>query len=175
MANPKCILCGKEVDRKTAYKVKKGSKNIYYCNKEEYDEWVSAEKEIDNFTHSIWYLIEEVLDTKETYSWKEIRGMISDLHKKYSLDQIEGYLESETDRISHILKNKSFSNNYAMTRYYIAVVKNNIDVYYKDFDSEEEEIPQIKIVEDFYMTPPKYKQIKRRAMIDIEKLGDDDG
>ena len=171
MANPKCKICGREVDRKTAYKVTKISKNYYYCSKEEYDEWLSKERELDVFVEEkiIPIVVKTVGTEFDVLCKKDIREMVSFLNKSYSLDQILGYLEYDSERISNILNNKGFCNTFSMIRYYIAVVKNNFKVV------ETKRPPQDKVVEDFYMAPVNYKYCQRkRSAVEMENLEDVD-
>ena len=173
--NPKCKICGKTLDRKTAYKIISNGKNLYYCNEKEYADWKSKKDNEEKLIEQIMFVVTQTLNIEfSDLVYNNIKSMISSLKQLYSLEQIFQYVNNESERISDILSKKDFKNCYNMIRYYIAVVKNNIGDYI--FESKDDINSQIKIVEDFYMAPIlKYKSSKvRRSGIDIEKLGDED-
>ena len=169
MINPKCKICGKTLDRKTAYCIKKNDKNQYYCSEEEYNIWINEKEkkeEIRNCISSISCCV------MSKVCWIDIENCISFLNKFYSLDQILDYIKYDAERILDILSDKDFQSNVAKVRYVIAVIQNNINDY---IQSVEQAHPQELTEIDFYIAPFKYKPTNmRRAMIEIEEAEDGD-
>lgn len=167
--DPKCKICGKTLDRKTAYCVRKNGKNFYYCSQEEYDRWTDEKDKKEKIKNYISSLSNCGMST---ICWTEINNCISLLIKFYSLDQILDYLRYDTERILNILSDKDFQSNLAKVRYVIAIIQNNIEDYTRDAEIQATDSQELTEV-DFYMAPFKYKPTNmRRAMIEIEEAED---
>ena len=161
----KCQICGNKIEKETAYCITHNGKNKYYCNKEEYEN-NKREKDLRNSINSA--MTQTLGPVLKKASWVELSNTISSLEQLYTLEQINEYLWSESESISHILLQKTFTSEWSKVRYYTAVIKNNIGDYYI-LDTIDVK-PQIKIQENFYMPPEnKYKPKKRRrSMVDFE-------
>lgn len=172
MPNPKCRFCGKEVKRKEAFLVKKGAKNLYYCNEQEYNNWLLQQKQEEELRNSIYYEIEDIIGViTDNRNWNRIRDMVDFLSQSYSLAQINDYVVSNSSKISNILSKKTFSGESNIVKYCVAVIQNNIKSYQP---VEEEHIERESIDVDFYMAPVNYKPTnQRRSMIEIEQLDSD--
>ena len=179
MSNPKCIYCRKPISRDNSYKVLINHKNCYFCNEEEFNLWFAKEEEKrkeKEILQAIFDMIEWSLGSINNRSlWNMITKTLSNLRNHYSLKQIYNYLESDFPKISSIIYNKSFNNEYNKIKYYLAIINNNISDYYDTLKSqtnvEQEKTKKV----DFYMAPLNYKNTKKRkTAIEIEQLGDDD-
>ena len=125
----KCKFCGKELTTDIAYKSE--SDKAYFCNQDEFQSWLQnkinkqAEKETEKEIFNI--MGETVGGIIKPYSWKEIKETVSLLKTKFSLDQIKDYVSSEKSNIEDIIRRKSFNSEFNKVKYYLAIIKNNIE------------------------------------------------
>ena len=175
MSKTKCFICGKEVDKKTAFKMPYATnKNHYYCSEEEYNTFMAEKNKEDKFQLDVRAFFDLDFDITER-SWKEMSAFFSELRKTYSREQILWYIEQNIDKIvSAVQKKEPFSYEFVMYRYIIAIIKNNIKFFISQNPLPDNRVEEVEV--DFYMASfDKYKPSKtRRAMSDIEEEGDDD-
>lgn len=154
----KCQICGKDLNTLTAYKVSEGNKNKYYCNKEEYYKNLQEDNLKKEERNSVYQKIEEIFCTTLT---SIIYGEVARLNKKYSYKLMLSYLTENQQYLTKTMS-KQFINSYARTKYFIAILENNLLDY---------EIPveTIKYAE-YEISETKYKaKNKRRALSNIEE------
>lgn len=155
----KCQIDGKKLNTDTAYKVIKNNKNLYYCNKEEYIEWLRENQTKESEKQEINLIIGELLDgIKTSYLYMKL----AELQKQYSNTLILSYLTNNKDFLNKIM-NKQFINSAAKIGYLMAVISNNLADY---------EIPiqeDIRHIE-YEIVETKYKARKtRRSLLEIER------
>lgn len=119
----KCRICGRRLNRDSAYKIIKQDKNQYYCSSDEYNQML-LEK---SCKQNICSILEDVLNNNVNYSLlvKEINA----LTKKHSCFKVLHYLQDNKDYLEQIAYNKTFSSDYGKIRYIFTVVANNIIQY----------------------------------------------
>lgn len=157
----KCRICGTKIERNDAFKIISNGKNLYYCNKNEYNEWKSAQEIKDN----TYNLIYEIFGRKitNTILFKEI-GALSDI---YSYDKIFAFLSDKKKYLSSVM-DRDFKSEYAQIRYFAAILKNSLsDFTYK----KEENIKKVEV--DIPNT--RYKRNQRRKTLAEyeEEVGDE--
>lgn len=175
MSKTKCFICGKEVDKKTAFKMPyTTNKNHYYCSEEEYNEYKAEKDKDEKFQLDVRAFFDLDFEITNERSWKEMHTFFAELRKSYSREQILWYLEQNIDIIiDAVNKKQPFSYEFVMCRYITAIIKNNIKFYISQNPLPDNQLEEVEV--NFYMAPNKYKPSKtRRAMSDIEEEGDDD-
>ena len=115
----KCKVCGAKLDTKIAYKVVRKNKNEYYCNEQEYLEHVKATALSKN-------IIELSCDIcGGDWLYPLVTKEINIIKTPTNAQQMYDYLKYNKEYIMTQLCRKSFSTDYALVRYFIAIVRNN--------------------------------------------------
>ena len=146
-----CKICGKKIDRDTAYKVKCGKINKYYCNEQEYQE-VSKKKKLKDDIYSL--IFEIIGNTKNTALFKEVKLWL----EVADYEKIRAFLIDKKDTIIWSLNHKNFPSEYSRIRYFSAIVKNSIN----DFEMPENIVPSAE--PEFYES--KFAPKRRRKCLD---------
>jgi hypothetical protein len=156
----KCKYCGRIITSAPFYKVTVGGKNSYYCNQQEYDTVRKQAQIRDN----VFLICSEILNrpadaliNKEVSAWLQVANY----------EKISAYLTEYKGYIIDQMARKDFQNIYGQTRYFSAIVKNNLPVY---------KMPQPEIQKD----PPEMCEVKpynysRKRKCLSEILMDEDG
>lgn len=163
----KCGICGKKIDKDTAYCIIRPSGNAYYghyyCSKEEYDNFqidkVVKQKTID--------LCAEILDTH--FNQYYIKTMLEEVSQQYNYDLIFNYLYDNQDYWYKYLKSKVFVSVYGEVRYFKVCLLNNLGDYEKKISQEE--IQRVRSdIENVEIVNTKRKEKKRRTFDELEEL-----
>lgn len=163
----KCGICGKKIDKDTAYCIIRPSGNKYYghyyCSKEEYDnaqiDKVVKQKTID--------LCEEILDTH--FNQYYIKTMLGEVAQHYSYDLIFNYMYDSQDFLYKLLKSKTFVSMYNEVRYFKVYLLNHLSDYKKMISQEE--IQRVRSdIENVEIVNTKRKEKKSRTFDELEEL-----
>ena len=174
MANPKCRVCGKTLKKKDAFVVKVNGKNQYYCNEQEYNDYMAALKSEADFYEEVQYVFDINFCFSNEYSFKRIKQSIKQLLTEYTREQILWFLNNNAAMMNRALdKKEPFPSEYNRVSYVLAIIKNNIRDYLINHPVPYKPAAPVEV--NYYMpTVIKYRPSnKRRAMIDIENLGGD--
>lgn len=117
MVKVKCQYCGKEIDKKEAYAVKKGKRNKYYCNFEH----SIAKKPRDIFYEKSFEVFGK---TTNTIFFKEF----DEIAKIHGFEKMSSYIDENKESLAYFM-NKDFSSEYARIRYFATIFKNNLGDY----------------------------------------------
>lgn len=166
----KCKICGKKIDRDTAYKIEQVKKNkkgeikttrMYYCSETEYKDYIYNKSVSEQLRKELGDLVTSFIgETQNTILYKEMTYWGNDTAK------IVAYLQENRDYIGRAMA-KNFVSEYAKIRYFSAIIKNNIN----DFKPKAPEIIK-KSDDEFYEA--KFVQRKRRKCLSDYKDGDDE-
>lgn len=160
--NVKCRICGKSIDKNTAYKILKGKVNTYYCSEKEYTDYLVKQSEQQQKKKDTYALIEEFIGkTTNTILFKEVGIWLT----VADYDTICGFLKDNKERIQRTL-NKDFVSEYAKIRYFSAIVKNGIGDY-KPPVSEPVHKAETEIYESKYKS-----KTRRKCLNDYLEDGD---
>jgi len=174
MGRAKCQICRKDVNTKTGFKISKGSRNLWYCNKQEYLDYIAEQEKEKQFKEDLHFSIDLSIDITLNSSWRLIDSKIKTLRESYSREEILWYFDNNIDNIAKILRKKAIADEYKSILYFMAIVNNNIQDYLTEHPVVNQN-PQTILAEDFYMAPSiKYVSHKRRAMKDIEEDDEDE-
>lgn len=152
MSKVKCRFCGKQIDRDTAFKVKHGRSNWYYCN-EEHSKAKTPKDKFFDIAYSIFG------KTTNTIFFKEMEE-IACVH---GYEKMKSYLE-DNEAYLNIVMQKSFSSEYGRCRYFSAILKNNLGDYTINKPKA------IKNVEVEMYTPTKKKTKKREQRKGMDEI-----
>lgn len=174
MARCTCLVCGVDLDTKTAHRVelivnkKTGEKAIKYrycCSEAEYLAEEARKKKVAADKDRVYYLICDIMGEKEiinTALWKEWKVW----NKVANNEKIGHYLEENKEYLTSVIARLGASE-YARIRYLSTIIRDKI----KAFVPKVEVIATPKVVvEEHYET--KYKAKGRQALEDFEE--DDD-
>ena len=174
MARCKCLVCGVDLDTKTAHRVelivnkKTGEKEIKYkycCSEAEYLAEEERKKKAAEDKDRVYRLICDIMGVNEvlnTALWKEKL----EWNKAFSDEFIAKYLEEKKDYLSSAIARLSGSE-YAKIRYISTVLKNSL----RDFKPKVEvkEAPKVVVEETIYETPTQSIN-KRRSLAELEDM-----
>lgn len=170
MAKVKCQICGKKIDKDTAYhwihETKTGNKyNKYACNKEE----VENDKRDKELYKKTQYLTDDILGYAITNNNRNKK--IRELQETgYSIEQIYRCLKHYKDEIIHFMSLKDSMTEYQKIQYIFTVIGNNIHDYseidankntWEQYVKKEEEV-DVKIEEP--VVDANYKVKKRKTL-----------
>lgn len=146
-----CHICKAKGNTDIFYKVtdEKG-RNKYYCNKEEYDQYMNNRQKRESL---IKYIAEEIFEYEEGQIVHPILlKRISELNRFYDYEVIHECFIEQRDQIKYWLDNKNFTTEYGMVCYVMKIIESNInDVYKKWKHKKEVSKKQNAIVIDFNM------------------------
>lgn len=160
----KCKICGKQIERDSAYKISKLGKNgkninSYYCTQTEYNEYKNNVDSKDK----VYMLINDIFGYKITNT--AIYKEINEIAKSQSYEKIFKYINDKKDYLSNTINGKTFSSEYGKIRYFSTIIKNSITDWVEVNDK-----PEVKIETEIVEFKHKYKQKKkRRSMTEIEE------
>lgn len=127
----KCQICQKVLTTDMAYKVSKGSRNLYYCSEEEYKQLFKVQEDRDN----CYYTAGRVM--KVPYIPPSMRKEINELSKYYSFEIIERTFKANKEAIQRFLNNQYSASEYAKVRYIMTVIGNDINKIYTQYQAEQ--------------------------------------
>ena len=166
----KCKYCGKQLETKAAYVVKKFSENLktkysktYFCTEIEYVKWINK----NSYRDSINKVLEYLIGDKIPYSL--FRKEITDLYDLEDGKVLNDYLVEQKDYLNYILSNKSFVSIYAKCKYLIAVIKNKATNYNSN-QKQDTNVNLTSVITDMnVININNYKDTKkRRNLAEIE-------
>lgn len=167
----KCKICGKKIDRDTAYKIvltrPSGTVNMYYCSKEEYEKKENEKK----YFKECQYLIDRLFGEVVVDNSKN--KMLSELHKAgYSYEMIYNCMEDNSAKIENalVIKRNDFNGSmYNKLAYVFGIVRKEINRYeHNDIDKKINK----DVIDESEMEKTKRKELKRtKCLMDILKGG----
>ena len=131
-----CKICGKELTTDIAYCVQ-GKTRSYYCNKEEYEDYLSKQK-IKN--ECIEY-VAEVINMK--FTPPAMIKLVNGLNQFYDYVVIKRAFKDNKDSIRWAIENKTFGSEFGKYKYIMSIVLNNIEKSYKAYKKEQEEMERL--------------------------------
>lgn len=173
MARCKCLVCGIDLDSKTAHRVelivnkKTGEKEINYkycCSEAEYLADKERKKKASKDKDRAYYLICDIMNEKaiiHTSLWKEWK----EWNKVADNAKIGDYLEENKEHLSSVIARLEKSE-YAKIRYLSAIIKNEINDFKPKVIVEK---PKVVVEETIYEAPIQSLN-KRRSLEDLEDM-----
>lgn len=174
----KCKLCGKSIDKATAYRVatvvnkRDGTQELKYMNCCSEAEWIAEENRKNKYKagrDKVYFLIcdmfgYEIQNSQFFDEWRKWNKLQSDeMIYKYIRDN-EEFLQQVCD--------KTFDNEYKKIRYFSAILKNSLrDLKPCGVFAEKPaaEKPKVVVEETIYEAPTRTLN-KRRSLEDLEDM-----
>lgn len=148
-----CKACKKKIDRNVAFKVRKNNVNNYYCNEQEYNR---KQLELESRKKVIDLSLELCGNTTNTNLMKEL----NDISKSHGYVKMAKYIEEHMIEIDKAMSMK-YVSDFAMIRYYAAILKNSLGDYVPTDDQEDTPV-NVDIIEDV-----KYKSNDKKSFFDM--------
>ena len=118
----KCQQCGAKIDRETAYKVVVGKVNRYYCNEQE----ANKAQEANQVKCHLYQLVDDIFGRHVINSilYKEMQ----EVAVQYGYPLLREYVLANRIYLGQCMA-REFSSEYAQIRYFMAIVRNNIQTF----------------------------------------------
>ena len=174
MARCKCLVCGVDLDTKTAHRVelivnkKTGEKEIKYkycCSEAEYLAEEERKKKAAEDKDRVYRLICDIMGEKEIIStalYKEWQVW----NKVADNEKIAKYLEDNKDYLTSVI-GRLQSSEYAKIRYLSTIIRDKIKAFVPKVEVEEK--PKVVVEENIYDTSTQSFN-KRRSLDDLEDM-----
>ena len=173
MARCKCLVCGADLDTKTAHRVemivnkKTGEKEIKYkycCSEAEYLAEEERKKKAAEDKDRVYRLVCDIMGEKEiinTILFKEWQDWL----KVADNAKISNYLAENRDYLSSAIARLS-SSEFARIKYLSAIIKDKIKAFVPKVEAEK---PKIVVEETIYEAPTQSFN-KRRSLSELEDM-----
>ena len=166
----KCQICGKSIDRSTAYKVVVGGVNKYFCSEEEFN----ADKARKNHAKEILETITECYQYCSGYGeppYNVVRKELKENLKAVDIETIYQFVKENREKLKKTVDKKierdgPFSRAYFVFRYVSGIIKR--EILEKDWKAKQvtPTVQKTGIDLNFYNVKPNTNQLKKRRSLD---------
>lgn len=166
----KCQICGKSIDRSTAYKVVIGDANKYFCSEEEFN----AEKARKDHAKEILETIAECYQYCSGYGeppYNVVRKELKENLKAIDAETICQFVKENREKLKKTVEKKverdgPFSQVYFSFRYLSGIIKR--EILERGWKAKQV-VPTVRktgIDLNFYNVKPNTNQLKKRRSLD---------
>lgn len=174
----KCQICGKSIDRSTAYKVMVGGANKYFCSEEEFN----ADKARKDHAKEVLETITECYQYCTGYGeppYNVVGKELKDNLKAIEVETIYQFVKENREKLKKTVDKKierdgPFGQVYFAFRYISGIIKR--EILEKDWKAKQvaPTVQKTGIDMSLYEIKPNTKQLKKRRSLDeLEDLADD--
>lgn len=166
----KCQICGKSIDRSTAYKVVVGGTNKYFCSEEEFN----AEKARKNHAKEVFETITECYQYCVGYGeppYNIIKKELGENLKAVDVETIYQFVKENREKLKKTVDKKierdgPFSRAYFVFRYVSGIIKR--EILEKSWKAKQvaSTVQKTGIDLNFYNVKPTTNQLKKRRSLD---------
>ena len=166
----KCQICGKSIDRSTAYKVVVGDANKYFCSEEEFN----AEKARKDHAKEVLEAITECYQYCSGYGeppYNVVRKELKENLKAIDVETICQFVKENREKLKKTVEKKverdgPFSQVYFSFRYLSGIIKR--EILEKDWKAKQFApiVQKTGIDLNFYNVKPNTNQLKKRRSLD---------
>ena len=166
----KCQICGKSINRSTAYKVVVGGTNKYFCSEEEFN----AEKARKDHAKEILETITECYQYCSGYGeppYNVVRKELKENLKAIDAETICQFVKENREKLKKTVEKKverdgPFSQVYFSFRYLSGIIKR--EILEKDWKAKQVSptVQKTGIDLNFYNVKPNTNQLKKRRSLD---------
>ncbi len=166
----KCQICGKSIDRSTAYKVVVGDVNKYFCSEEEFN----ADKARKDHAKEVLETIAECYQYCSGYGeppYNVVRKELKENLKAIDVETICQFVKENREKLKKTVDKKverdgPFSQVYFSFRYVSGIIKR--EILEKDWKAKQvaPTIQKTGIDLNFYNVKPNTNQLKKRRSLD---------
>lgn len=171
----KCQICGKLINRDTAYKVTVGNVNKYFCSEQEYNTDKSCKDHIKEVVETIAECYQYCTGYGEP-PYNVVKKELKDNLKAISIETIYQFIKENREKLKKTVEKKierdgPFAQVYFAFRYISGIIKR--EILEKKWKATQV-VPVIQktgIDLEFYNSKPNTNQPKkRRALDDLEDM-----
>jgi len=163
----KCQACGDKIERDDAYKVLKGKRNMYYCNKSEY-ELIAREETYKTLTMDLLKDISGI-NKFAPNSIIRINALNKKIVDKYKSNEVMyNTIKSSMKDINEGIENNCIIVGADKINYALAVIDNHVKDGVK-LTMNNKKIENVKF-EDYEHSIQDIKYVKRKGKNDIGEL-----
>lgn len=174
----KCQICGKSIDRSTAYKVVVGGVNKYFCSEEEFN----ADKARKDHAKEVLETIVECYQYCSGYGeppYNVVRKELKENLKAVDVETIYQFVKENREKLKKTVDKKierdgPFSQVYFILRYISGIIKREILEKKWKATQVAPVVQKTSIDLEFYDHKPRVSWVKkRRPMDELEEMLDD--
>lgn len=141
----KCKICGKNLDKMTAFCVPMKRQNSYYCSEKEYMDRQLYLTKVDKVN----MIFKDLIGNSISYS--NVKGFVQQYYEIDQIDRFIRYLEVNKDYLTVAANTNQFPSVYVKTKYLCAIVNSGMPMfegeqktpYQKDIEKLESLIKEI--------------------------------
>ena len=166
----KCQICGKSIDRSTAYKVVVGDANKYFCSEEEFN----ADKARKDHAKEVLETIAECYQYCSGYGeppYNVVKKELKENLKAVDVETICQFVKENREKLKKTVEKKverdgPFSQVYFSFRYLSGIIKR--EILEKDWKAKQvaPTVQKTGIDLNFYNVKPNTNQLKKRRSLD---------
>lgn len=166
----KCQICGKSIDRSTAYKVVVGDANKYFCSEEEFN----ADKARKDHAKEVLETIAECYQYCSGYGeppYNVVRKELKENLGAVDIETIYQFVKENREKLKKTVDKKierdgPFSRAYFVFRYVSGIIKR--EILEKDWKAKQvaPTVQKTGIDLNFYNVKPNTNQLKKRRSLD---------
>lgn len=176
----KCQICGKSIDRLTAYKVAVGGANKYFCSEEEFN----ADKARKDHVKEVLETIAECYQYCTGYGeppYNIVKKELKENLKAIDTDMVYRFIKENREKLKKTIEKKierdgPFKQSYFAFRYISGIIKR--EILEKNWKAKQTILQQPAMIGlgdiDFYKnSETKHYPLKRRPLNELEDEADD--
>lgn len=166
----KCQICGKSIDRSTAYKVVVGDANKYFCSEEEFN----ADKARKDHAKEVLETIAECYQYCSGYGeppYNVVKKELKENLGAIDVETIYQFVKENREKLKKTVEKKverdgPFSQVYFSFRYLSGIIKR--EILEKDWKAKQvaPTVQKTGIDLNFYNVKPNTNQLKKRRSLD---------
>ena len=166
----KCHICGKSIDRLTAYKVVIGGVNKYFCSEEEFN----ADKARKDHAKEVLETIAECYQYCSGYGeppYNVVKRELKENLKAVDVETIYQFVKENREKLKKTVDKKierdgPFSQVYFVFRYLSGIIKR--EILEKNWKTKQvaPTVQKTGIDLNFYNVKPNTNQLKKRRSLD---------
>ena len=166
----KCQICGKSIDRSTAYKVVVGGTNKYFCSEEEFN----TDKARKDHAKEVLETIAECYQYCSGYGeppYNVVRKELKENLKAIDVETICQFVKENREKLKKTVEKKverdgPFSQVYFSFRYLSGIIKR--EILEKNWKAKQvtPTVQKTGIDLNFYNVKPNTNQLKKRRSLD---------
>ena len=166
----KCQICGKSIDRSTAYKVVVGGTNKYFCSEEEFN----ADKARKDHAKEVLETIAECYQYCSGYGeppYNVVKKELKENLGAVDVETIYQFVKENREKLKKTIDKKverdgPFSQVYFSFRYLSGIIKR--EILEKDWKAKQvtPTVQKTGIDLNFYNVKPNTNQLKKRRSLD---------
>lgn len=166
----KCQICGKSIDRSTAYKVVVGGTNKYFCSEEEFN----TDKARKDHAKEVLETIAECYQYCSGYGeppYNVVKKELKENLKAVDVETIYQFVKENREKLKKTVEKKverdgPFSQVYFSFRYLSGIIKR--EILEKNWKAKQvaPTVQKTGIDLNFYNVKPNTNQLKKRRSLD---------